>query len=324
MQSDSDMNMNTPSFTQGSDSKSIANLAEEIDLVIKEILDKLDVKSQNLETEVQIELSKLLSILRRIKHFIFSSKFERKKQVQSEVQILIRNLVLAFDALKENHNLAFATRIRSDAERAIRHLESPLIGSVFNKFDHFLIKSSTALKILLGLVLALPLYISIPTFLIVQFNRASDTLQKSALISDNVEARKTDVPEIYVKDFREGTYLMILSFIAGSTGSIISILSRVAEYNSPEYEDKYSSSFLPVFIGLFKPIIGGTFAILVFAAMNTNLLENFLNQDRTDSKWFTVISITFVVGFSKRLAKDMIGQMENRLVTDQDSVKEKV
>ncbi len=53
--------------------------------------------------------------------------------------------------------------------------------------------------------------------------------------------------------------------------------------------------------------------------MNTVLLNDLLDQKRTDSKWFTVISITFVVGFSERLAQDMIGQIEDKMKTDRSS-----
>ena len=286
-------------------------------------LTSLDVRSQNLETETQIELSKLLNILHRLKRLLFSSKFQKNKQLQNEIEILLSNLVLAFDALYENRNPALAVRIRLDTERAIRRLESPLIGRLTNKFDAFLNASSTGFKILVGLILALPIYVAIPFSMVSLLDNVSNTLHETSLISDSESARDTSVPEIYEKDFNEGTYLMILSFIAGATGSIISILSRVAEYNTSQYDDTSSVSFLPVFIGLFKPIIGGTFGILVFAMMNTSLLSNFLEQKRTDAKWFTVISITFVVGFSERLAKDMIGRMEENMVSDRSSVEQK-
>ncbi len=235
------------------------------------------------------------------------------------LESITNNLVLAFEALKENKNLIFASNIRVDAEQGMRRLESPIVGSIFNQCDHFLTNSSTALKIILGLGLALPMYIAIPATMIKLFNSASDTLQHNELISTNIEARSTNTPQIYVQDFREGTYLMILSFIAGSTGSIISILSRAADYNSSQFQDKYNCSFLPIFIGLFKPVIGGAFGILVFAAMNTTLFNSFLDQSRTEAKWFTVIAITFVTGFSERLAKDMIGQVEDSLANKNPS-----
>ena len=320
--SNSDIDINPSILQNGSKFNTTPNSVQEIDRMIKELFARLDITAQSLETEVQIESSKLLSLLRRIKRLISSSKFQNNKEIQGELEMLTSNLVFAFDALKGNLNPDLVANIRLDTERAIRQLESPLIGSVLNRFESFLAASSTGLKILIGLVLALPLYIAIPSAMILMLDDASSVLEESELISANPDARNSAIPEIYIKDFREGTYLMILSFIAGSTGSVISILSRVAEYNTPPSEDKYSASFLPIFIGLFKPVIGGAFGILIFAAMNTSLLENFLNQNRTDAKWFTVISVTFVVGFSERLAKDMIGQMENRLATDQNSVAE--
>ena len=215
------------------------NHVPDIDCMIKDLLSSLDVTSQSLENEVQIESSKLLNILHHIQRILSSSKFQKNKKIQNEVEILISSLVLAFDALKENRNPTLAKHIRLNTERVIRRLESPFFGNVLNKFESFLNASSTGLKILIGLVLALPLYIAIPSTMIFLLDEASSSLEKIDLISDNLEARKTDVPEIYVQDFREGTYLMILSFIAGSTGSIISILSRVSEYSTPQYEYKY-------------------------------------------------------------------------------------
>ena len=53
--------------------------------------------------------------------------------------------------------------------------------------------------------------------------------------------------------------------------------------------------------------------------MNTVLLNDLLDQKRRDSIWFTVISFTFVVGFSERLAQDMIGQIEDKMKTDRSS-----
>ena len=324
IQPELDINIDAVTLQQDSERNTTLDLAQDIDHVIKDLSANLSVRSRNLETEAQIELSKLLNILRRIKHLVSSSKFQKKKQLQSEVETLTNLIVFAFDALHENRNLALAARIRSDAERAIRRLELPLIGNVLNVIDNaidsFLEASSTGLKILIGLALALPLYIVIPLFIMVSLNLATQKLQQTKLISESENARETKVPEIYIKDFREGSALIILSFLAGSTGAIISILTRVAEYNTPQYEDKYSASFLPVFMGLFKPVIGGTFGVLVFAMLNTNWLSILERTERTDHKWFTVISITFVAGFSERLAKDLIGKMEQSVTTDWSSV----
>ncbi|MEM9535078.1 MAG: hypothetical protein AAGA40_05350 [Cyanobacteria bacterium P01_E01_bin.45] len=280
---------------------------------VEAIQSSLQIDPQNLTKDIQIELSMLLNILRRIDRFSSSRKITNNRHLQSDLIVLLNTVAVAVSALKHEQNLPLIKSIRMDTMSTIRRLESPFLGSIYTVFEKFANRSSTAVKVLVGLTLAIPLYFTIPASMIVLLNEASNSLQANHLISDSEEARSTEVPEIFVQDFREGTALMILSFIAGATGSIISILSRVSEYNKPAYEEKYGTSFLPIFIGLFKPVIGGTFGVLVFAIMNTSLLDSFLDQPRTDSKWFTVISVTFVVGFSERLAKDMIGKVEGQL-----------
>jgi hypothetical protein len=276
----------------------------------------LSAESQNLEAEVQMELAKLVSILRRVKRVIGSTKTQTNPQALNELETLTSNVIFAIDALYDNPSEVLAINIRKDAEQVIRRIESPLIGGLLNKISEFLGASSTQVKILLGLTLALPLYVAIPSSMIFLLESAAVSLENSGLISYDESARQSDEPEIYIKDFQESAALIILSFISGSTGSIISILSRVGEYSSSEHEQKFNDAFLPIFIGLFKPIIGGTFGIMAFAVMSTSFLrEDILEQPRTDAKWFTVIAITFVTGFSERLAKDIIGQVENKLST---------
>ena len=299
------------SLLQG-DEDEVPNFAQVIFERIEEIQSGLEIDSQNLTSEIQIELSKLLNILRRVDRFSSSPKLRKNPHLQSDLIVLLSTLSVAFSALSNEHNLPLIKSIRLDAMSTIRRLESPLLGSICNACEHFTNRSSTAVKVLVGLALAIPLYFSIPASMIVLLHDASEGLEESHLISSSEEARDTKTPEIYIQDFREGTVLMILSFIAGATGSIVSILSRVSGYNKPVFEE-HGSTVMPIFIGLFKPVIGGAFGVLVFAIMNTSLLNGFLDQPRTDAKWFTVISITFVVGFSERLAKDMIGKVEGKL-----------
>ena len=314
-----DSKNNTSISQQESDITITLNSIEDIDNTINTLLTNLSVKSQDMDQDIQIEISNFFTLFRRIKKFTASTKFNKNKPIQDEVYTIMKNLVLAYDMLQNNNNLTLATNIRIDAERALHYLETPLIGNILTVFHGFLSNSSTALKILIGLALALPMYLSIPAILFVALEQASSDLTESALISESKEARDEDIPSIYVLDFKEGAWLMTLAFTSGSTGSVISILSRVGEYNKPEHKHENTASILPIFIGLFKPIIGGVFGIFVYGVMNTVLLNDLLDQKRTDSKWFTVISITFVVGFSERLAQDMIGQIEDKMKTDRSS-----
>lgn len=42
-------------------------------------------------------------------------------------------------------------------------------------------------------------------------------------------------------------------------------------------------------------------------------LENGESRTRTDIQWLTIISVTFIAGFSERFAKDIVASTENRL-----------
>ena len=280
---------------------------------IKQIILDLNSSSQQASVNDQRELAKFLSILRRLQRLAFTRKAKKKITIQKEILLLLEGIAIASRNINKESQFLLVRSIRHNAEIALRRLEHPVLGRVSNFFINVSARSSTAMKVLIGLSLAFPLYVFIPFELHALMGIASVSLTDSQLISEDEAARSTDVPEIYVKDFVEGSTLLVLSFIAGSTGSIISILSRLSQYNSAEYDEGDSTSFLPVFVGLFKPIIGGTFGILIFACMNTAILDSILDQPRTDYKWFTVMSVTFVVGFSERLAKDLIGKVEDKV-----------
>ena len=59
-------------------------------------------------------------------------------------------------------------------------------------------------------------------------------LTQLKIIYSSDEVRKLDAHVIYVKDFRGAYTLIILSFISGSVGSIISIFSRINEYTNED------------------------------------------------------------------------------------------
>lgn len=123
-------------------------------------------------------------------------------------------------------------------------------------------------------------------------------------------------------EYDEASILILLTFVSGATGSVISILSRVSDYHGDEYGD----SALPFYIGLFKPVIGGAFGVFIFAILASGLIQvsNPLNtRDNLDSsinidKWLFFIGISFVGGFSERLAKDIISVTEDHFKVDSD------
>ncbi|HEY9657780.1 MAG TPA: hypothetical protein V6C65_04890 [Allocoleopsis sp.] len=113
-------------------------------------------------------------------------------------------------------------------------------------------------------------------------------------------------------EYDEAAALIILAFITGATGSIVSILTRIEQYQNQDFED----TKLPFYIGLVKPIIGGTFGILLFVTLASGFIPISIQSRNIDAagisieKWLTVMTVAFVAGFSERFAKDIVGRAE--------------
>ena len=120
--------------------------------------------------------------------------------------------------------------------------------------------------------------------------------------------------------------------VAGTLGSIISILIRIEDFQ----DKKYWNRATPFLIGAFKPIIGASFAIFFFTLISSELIQipgintdfevaneslsseqrQVLSQiDMVDEskEEFFIFAIAFLVGFSERLATDAISKMEDMM-----------
>ncbi|MDB9315958.1 hypothetical protein PN462_22790 [Spirulina sp. CS-785/01] len=106
-------------------------------------------------------------------------------------------------------------------------------------------------------------------------------------------------------------FLIILVVSSGTLGSVISILIRISDFEEPENPDP----LIPIFMGAFKPIIGSSFGLLVFALFNSGIISlQILPSDNARGQEFFYSSLAFVIGFSERLAKDVIKRTENTLL----------
>ncbi|MBD2255016.1 hypothetical protein [Nostoc parmelioides] len=102
---------------------------------------------------------------------------------------------------------------------------------------------------------------------------------------------------------------------------IISILTRIEEYQNKDYDD----SILPIVIGACKPLIGASFGILLFTISSSTISPIQLAQNATtdETKGFTFFSLAFIVGFSERFAKDIISRTEGSMSGNSSTNKEK-
>ena len=290
---------------------------DRLDALINNIQENVLATNSALEARVQEELAKLLSVARRVKGLISAARIKNQKVKQSYAEAIAPNLETAFYALQGTPNTILAKRLRRDAEIEVRRLENPVAAFFVNRIYFFLYATPTPTKVIVGLFLALPIHLAAPIILAKMLVAANGYL-KPILAEEAAEIATSPSPSTQPSisartrlsqyEFNEASALLILSAMAGATGSVVSILTRINEYRNEEYRD----TMLPVFIGAFKPAIGGFFGIFIFALVSSTLLpiSISINETKPASKWFTFLAIAFVVGFSERFANDIVSQAE--------------
>jgi hypothetical protein len=109
--------------------------------------------------------------------------------------------------------------------------------------------------------------------------------------------------------------LSILVFSSGALGSVISILIRISQFENEKFElTSYTDPLLPIFMGAFKPIIGSSFALLFFALISSGIITvQSISDGNNRNREFFFCAVAFIVGFSERLATDVIRKTENTI-----------
>jgi hypothetical protein len=291
-------------------------------LEIEKLTNKLQEISTSevvLEPETQEEIGNLLSIAANLKSDLSTSRLANQKKKEVRLEALIPNLAVAVQGVENNLNKTLVKKLRRDIEYSIRKIEYPIFAPFIELFKLFLYRAETHTKVCLGLLIALPFHLLAPVVLSHLLNTADTYLHP--LFIENIQshpelhsssssqiAEKSALVRISKYDFEEASALLLLSAIAGSTGSIVSIMLRLDQYRNP----KYKETLLPLFIGAFKPAIGAFFGIFVFALISSTLLPITISKDETKpiNRWLAFLAIAFVVGFSERLANDVVSQVE--------------
>jgi hypothetical protein len=293
------------------------DVVKSLNYLIIEIQTKIANTSNSLDSDVQKELANLLNLAQRAKSLLASAKLKKHQIQENELESVIPNIITAIYALQGEPNKTLARNLRRDAEFIIRRLENPITAFFINGVNNFIYLTQTPTKVIFGLLVALPVHLAAPFILAQMLSVANIHLKPilaepsaSLQIVQNTVPKQSETSQLRISqyDFDEACALLLLCAIAGSTGSVVSILTRIQQYENEEYED----SLLPVFVGAFKPMIGAFFGILIFALLNSTLLPISISKDETKptTKWFGFMALAFVVGFSERFAKDIVSQTE--------------
>ncbi|OLP19180.1 hypothetical protein BST81_06690 [Leptolyngbya sp. 'hensonii'] len=302
-----------------------------IDVLVESILASSATSTTPLMAEqIQDELAKVATTLQRVRRCLVAAQQKQNKIQASQLESIASGLETAIMSFQlDSSKILLVRRMRRDAEFFVRELTNPVFYWFINSFKYVIYESTTPVKVLFGLILALPIYLLVPQLPyrqlvekildpVIQETPACkqewSVTQVSGLSQDTIRSpQQTRITEC---DVDQTIASLVMVGIAGSLGSIVSILTRIKDYEN----EKYSDTVLPIWIGALKPLIGGTFGILIFTLASADLLPlriDSIEKGRVIQKWYALYAIAFIVGFSERLVKDIISKTEDQILPAQ-------
>ncbi len=102
--------------------------------------------------------------------------------------------------------------------------------------------------------------------------------------------------------------MLLLVAAAGALGSIVSVMRRIRDFKG----SGGGSPLVLYLTGAFKPIIGVSFALFVFAVFNSKLIAF---SPPPGGEPYLFAAIGFLAGFSEKLAPDLIEKAQEVLTT---------
>lgn len=228
------------------------------------------------DEETQDELGLILQFLPTVEH-------RRDAALLGNIELAVQSL------LAQPPNRLLAIRLRESAQQALLRrgfLRSIMPGTsastwVINGMMCFLV-FAFALTFLLSA--ALP------------FSLTHDGIEHGAEAAD-------------LSVFTEYVYVLLIP-LAGALGSVVSILVRINDFS----EIRILNPPALFWTGFFKPIIGATFALFVFAAVASGLIS--VNPSINEN--FMFLTLGFVAGFSERFAPDLVSRIERTVISGAD------
>jgi hypothetical protein len=110
--------------------------------------------------------------------------------------------------------------------------------------------------------------------------------------------------------FGMNAQMLALVALAGLLGSVVSIMVRIRDFDVDGTTEATQDSVL-FFTGFFKPVIGVAFAWFVYALISSQFISMTIPQPPADSYLFMALS--FLAGFSERLARDVVVAAERAM-----------
>lgn len=322
----------------------LKNLQEEINNLINEVHKKLNGASVELKDDIQYELASQIALLQRFSEYILNIQKHRYKDIAEclTLQSKFNSVKVAMSSLlsPKKEAIILAKNVRYDVEYFINGKKS--FGFIKNFFKKATREWSAPTKVLLGLALAVPIYpiaiglssavVTVASIAVTKgyWHEMVASQQSNSIVqnrSDSVSQnqQEKDLSPNIANTFNNFTLAIVVA-LAGALGSIISILIRLDEYKDSDHK----GSSAPILVGFAKPLIGTAFGLFLFTIINSNILpiikvpDSGSTQQSSDIRYYFFFSVAFIVGFSERLAKDIIERTEDTILPDVKEVHETV
>lgn len=104
------------------------------------------------------------------------------------------------------------------------------------------------------------------------------------------------------------TYSVLIAALCGMLGSVVSILLRIAEFESTRGRSK---TFLEL-TGATLPLVGGAFGAVIAALLAANVVNISFGNVPGGNVWLYVV-VGFLSGFSERFSRSFLNMAEGRL-----------
>lgn len=94
------------------------------------------------------------------------------------------------------------------------------------------------------------------------------------------------------------------TLFAGAVGAVVSVVQRI---NAGQFRLEYDvGRIYPFFVGGLRPLMGGIFGLVFYFAVSSGLLDVVPIAPEGTARFFALVVIAFLAGFSERWAKDTL------------------
>jgi len=328
----------------------VIKLNKRIDILLGKTKEQVAGFPPELDREVQGELAKLIKILGIAQVELMNiSKPCDIMQVKSVVDAE----EIAIKSLTGQPNIVLAQKLRYAATTGLREIQkgsSRRLRRLANFTDNLFHSFKIPTKVLIGLVFAFPVNWFIMNFSPVKELLFLPPIIKSSSQNTQGEGNQNTPGEGNQNAQGEGNQntpgegnqntqgkgnqntqgkgnqntqaIIRLMWITGTLGGGVSLLTRLQDFDNPKNQ-KYDDDFLPLSIGLTKPILGGSFAFFILLILNSSISPLQIRTDNgnkgNDTYLYGLLTMAFVAGFSERLIPDLINQVEKKVTVEASS-----